>query len=173
MGKMSRKDIAELIGLGAIVASLVFVGLELRQTQKVAQASQYQDRMRTAFDYFFEVSTRDVWNEGQVERLRQRYDLSDLNVRDRMLLEEGNPKAIGDWWVIAEVNLMVFDNYHFQYQLGLSTDEAWQSQRNRLKGVLQTNSFAQQQIKHAGYRYRSSFVTVANELISEIEAENK
>ena len=34
MKSASWKDIAELIGLAAIVASLVFVGMELRQTQK-------------------------------------------------------------------------------------------------------------------------------------------
>jgi hypothetical protein len=36
--KSNWKDIAELIGLGAIVASLVFVGLQMRQEQIIARA---------------------------------------------------------------------------------------------------------------------------------------
>ena len=38
------KDIAELVGLVAIVASLVFVGLQLKQGQEIALATQYQAR---------------------------------------------------------------------------------------------------------------------------------
>jgi hypothetical protein len=34
------KDIAELIGITAIVASLIFVGIELRQSQRIAFAEQ-------------------------------------------------------------------------------------------------------------------------------------
>ena len=35
---MNWKDIAELLGIAAIVASLVFVGVQLRQDQKIAEA---------------------------------------------------------------------------------------------------------------------------------------
>ena len=38
------KDIAELTGIAAIVASLIFVGLQMRQTQVIAQATLYQMR---------------------------------------------------------------------------------------------------------------------------------
>ena len=37
MNKTNWKDTAELVGIAAIVASLVFVGLELRQTQQVTE----------------------------------------------------------------------------------------------------------------------------------------
>ena len=38
------KDIAELVGLAALVASLVFVGLQLKQSQDIAAATQFQAR---------------------------------------------------------------------------------------------------------------------------------
>ena len=47
MKKTDLKGIAELVGIAAIVASLVFVGLEIRQTQSALMASTYQAR---AFD---------------------------------------------------------------------------------------------------------------------------
>jgi len=37
------KDIAELIGITAIVASLIFVGLQLKQSQEIAMAAQYAE----------------------------------------------------------------------------------------------------------------------------------
>jgi len=40
MKPTSWKDIAELLGIAAIVASLIFVGLELRQSQRIAYAEQ-------------------------------------------------------------------------------------------------------------------------------------
>ena len=40
MNKADWKDTAELIGIAAIVASLTFVGLELRQSQRIAYAEQ-------------------------------------------------------------------------------------------------------------------------------------
>jgi hypothetical protein len=44
------KDIAELIGLVAIVASLIFVGLQLKQSQEIALATQYQARAETTMN---------------------------------------------------------------------------------------------------------------------------
>jgi hypothetical protein len=49
---MNRKDIAELMGLVAIVASLVFVGMQLRQAQDIAIAegftSHFSSRIEVA-----------------------------------------------------------------------------------------------------------------------------
>ena len=50
----SWKDVAELVGIIAIVASLIFVGLELRQSQQIAIAGQYQDRTDTYANMMFE-----------------------------------------------------------------------------------------------------------------------
>lgn len=36
------KEVAELVGLAAIVASLIFVGLQLKQSQDIALATQYR-----------------------------------------------------------------------------------------------------------------------------------
>ena len=48
------KSIAELIGIAAIVASLIFVGLQMRQSQEIAVASQYHDRTVLAVEWFHE-----------------------------------------------------------------------------------------------------------------------
>ncbi len=44
------KDVAELIGITAIVASLIFVGLQMKQSQEIAIAAQYHQRAALTVD---------------------------------------------------------------------------------------------------------------------------
>jgi hypothetical protein len=57
MKKLSLRDIAELIGFASIVASRIFVGLERRQAQQVAQIDAGATRATWIFD------NRDAINE--------------------------------------------------------------------------------------------------------------
>ena len=41
--RLNGKDIAEFVGIGAIVASLIFVGMQMRQTQEIAIADGYSE----------------------------------------------------------------------------------------------------------------------------------
>jgi len=52
MKQPNWKSVVELFGIGAIVASLVFVGLELRQSQNIAVAQLFQENtnVRLAVD---------------------------------------------------------------------------------------------------------------------------
>ena len=52
MNSTNWKDIAELVGISAIVASLVFVGLELRQSHEIAIAAEYQQRATSVIDQY-------------------------------------------------------------------------------------------------------------------------
>ena len=47
---MKWNDTAELIGIGAIVASLIFVGLQMRQEQKIARAQALSEYIATGVD---------------------------------------------------------------------------------------------------------------------------
>ena len=44
MKKVSLDVWIQLIGMLSIVASLIFVGLEMRQSHRIAEAGQYQER---------------------------------------------------------------------------------------------------------------------------------
>ena len=65
MKSVNWKDAAELVGMAAIVASLVFVGLQMRQTQDIALTESGWNRMLA------EIETRrnfkefpDIWKKG-------------------------------------------------------------------------------------------------------------
>jgi len=65
LNKMDWKGTAELIGLAAIVASLIFVGLQMRQDQEIAQAQALVDASAVVTDLnqFIE-NNKEVWIKG-------------------------------------------------------------------------------------------------------------
>jgi hypothetical protein len=52
MPSSNWKVIAELVGIGAIVASLIFVGPQMQQSQEIAIGAQYQDRANVAIENY-------------------------------------------------------------------------------------------------------------------------
>ena len=52
MPNKNWRDTAELFGIAAIVVSLIFVGLQMKQSQEIAIADQYQDRADAALNYY-------------------------------------------------------------------------------------------------------------------------
>ena len=46
------KHVTELVGITAIVASLIFVGLQLKQSQEIAVGDQYQARADAALEFY-------------------------------------------------------------------------------------------------------------------------
>ncbi len=62
---MDWKGTAELVGLAAIVASLIFVGLQMRQDQEIAEAQAYIDASAalTDLNQYIE-NNKEVWIKG-------------------------------------------------------------------------------------------------------------
>jgi hypothetical protein len=59
------KDIAELIGIAAIVISLIFVGLQLQQDREIATAQLFADYDNTVLEWGGLISdNHDVWSRG-------------------------------------------------------------------------------------------------------------
>ena len=71
MPSRNWKDIAELIGIGAIVASLIFVGLQMQQSQDIAIGAQYQERANAAVeDYMSQVQSDQalrIWGQRLID----------------------------------------------------------------------------------------------------------
>ena len=70
MKSLDWKTYAELIGVAAIVPSLIFVGLELRQSQRIALAAQYQARTDSGRQYFYESLASDYRIEDLAEDIQ-------------------------------------------------------------------------------------------------------
>ena len=172
MNLINQKNIVELVGIAAIVASLVFVGLELRQSQEIAIAAQYQERSNSATEFMYNRLESESESLRHAERTKSRgWPTGFLSDDDKMWLESHSPLewAEADTW--SAINLFIFDNYHFQYQSGFLNEEAWQSIRSRFFFIA-SSLFMRDTIVNRGDRWRVSFVELCLEMIGEIETEN-
>ena len=62
MSREQRKELLEAIGFVALIASLIFVGLQIRQEQTIARAQDAADFDDTMIEYARVINTnRDIW----------------------------------------------------------------------------------------------------------------
>lgn len=150
------KDIAELIGIAAIVASLIFVGLQMKQSQDIAIASQYHARAALSVQNFnAEMESGDLKFWGSRDQWAVDNDLS-IEDRGRAALR-------------AATYLTIVDNHYYQYEAGFLEEDIWQNQLNGLKGQLRRNGRLRNMIRARMNLYRPSFLNLANELLDEMD----
>ena len=149
----SWREYAELVGIVAIVGSLVFVGLQLKQSQDIAIAGQYQERYTSGIE-FFSTYSQDAWYTnliGQIE-LKDHPEAAGI-----FSLAGDTPEDVGRTLVLLQQLLSAFDNHHFQYTSGFMTEDGWQMQRGRFKEIVVTPQFYHLMQEHKHY-FRPSFL---------------
>ncbi len=101
-----------------VIGSLVFVGLEMRQSQRIALVNQIQQRSYTvqASISAFTEANKD-WFSAQFPALPTK-NLSEVEKDIRNVLNQA--------WFVYEAD-------YFQYSQGLMTDEVWQA---KLTGIV-------------------------------------
>ena len=151
------KDTAELIGIVAIVASLVFVGLQMKQSQEIAIATQYQERTAITIETMSVRSQMPDIVESIGAQLYEEFQ--------PYVLEQLSTTEIGQKWFAARLSLASFDNVHFQWQAGYLSDEGWDMQRRTLRHFLNTEPMGRFIIEQRDL-YRESFATLCKELVS-------
>jgi hypothetical protein len=85
------KDTAELVGIAAIVASLIFVGMQMRQEQKIAEAEIYAQSNQLAIELANLVNQdRGIWLRGIAgEKLNEEDEAVFENIYMAILLNYG------------------------------------------------------------------------------------
>ena len=113
-------DWMQVVGIFAVVVSLIFVGFQLKQSQDIAIAGQYQERQSVVIDYY-------SW-QGQSDEL-----VDDYGARHREHLDEDfgtensrSDRLIGLSYIQSRMRLSIYDNNHFQFESGFMTEESWQ-----------------------------------------------
>ncbi len=117
----------QVVGIFAVVVSLIFVGFQLKQSQDIAIAGQNQERQSVAFDYY-------AW-QGQIDEL-----VDDYGARHREHLDvdiglenSRSDRQIGFSYIRSRMRLSIYDNNHFQFHSGFMTAESWQPYLNLTK----------------------------------------
>ena len=116
MRKIDIQDLIQLLGMVGIIGSLIFVGLEMRQSQRIALAGQ--QALRTQFF----LDGVDALSEPQ----KSMQKLTGMSLGDIPVTEDYE-------WVLENVmhrNWWIFENDFVQYDLGLMDENVWQAKLN-------------------------------------------
>lgn len=166
--KTSTKQIAEYLGIAAVAASLIFVGMQLRLDGRVAMADQYATRAESVkADTRIKMESEEYlameakrwasgirpgwWNE-ELANLAEELDFSGTDVMMTYL--------------DRRLSLVQFDNLYFQYQQGLLEEGFWNGARRTMKNGMR------EPFTRAIYELQAARLTpVVRELLAEIESE--
>ena len=172
MANKNWKDTAELIGIAAIVASLIFVGLQMQQSQEIAIADQYQDRADAALEWYLGRIQSSTAMALTASRISDNATSASSPPAIKVALDSEGPEIVAFRYLAYRSNLTMFDNYHFQYERGFLTEEAWRAFRVRLKDVLSTDVTAAMYRQQATH-WRQSFQDLCSQILAEIDTESK
>jgi hypothetical protein len=112
MKKISLEVWIQLIGIISIVASLTFVGLEMRQSQRIALVSQIQERSYAAS------AEMNAFTEANLDWFSGKFSIppmSELTTEQKAARNSENQS-----WFFYEAD-------YFQYSQGLMTEPVWQA----------------------------------------------
>ena len=112
MKKLDVQDLIQLLGMIGIIGSLIFVGLEMRQSQMIAQAGQNQERMGAATDMV------NTMNEVVADFQSLVFE-NNTNYKDYLSEKEIIQRNF------FHIFLFTYENDHFQYSRGLMPQEVW------------------------------------------------
>jgi hypothetical protein len=170
MKKQDWKSVGELIGVVAIVASLIFVGLQLKQAQEIAIADQYQNRADAALEFYLALLQTDRALELFANGIETQIEAGTATPEMVNAFEDEGGKLLATRYLIYRSNMTAFDNYYFQYEQGFMTEDAWQPFRQRLKNLLSSElraSFYEQMRLDV----RATFRTLCDEILAELRAD--
>ncbi len=169
MPSRNWKDIAELIGIGAIVASLIFVGLQMQQSQEIAIGAQYQERVNAAVENYMSQIQSDqaltIWGQ----RLIDAASSGSYPIVIKNLIETAGPESVAVTYLLYRSRMAMMDNCHFQYESGFMTEDAWLAMRRRLRNLLSDDIFAAM-YRSESWHFRSSFQEESSQLLAELDA---
>jgi len=147
-------DWLQIVGLSGVIGSLVFVGLQLKQTQAIALSENYQNRLAAGVDLNVGLINSADFLSGVSKVYRD--SASELTMQEAVALE---------WYFGSD--LMIVENNHLQYQSGFLPQEHWQRNLRDLECALTVPLFRETALS---WDFRDSFRQVLSEVIRNIPA---
>jgi hypothetical protein len=170
MKTMNWKDVVEFIGITAIVASLIFVGLQMKQSQEIAVAAQYQERANTAIEYYLAHMNEPAVSDRGRRMIEGGY-YDSLPATTQELIATMTPETIALTYLRFRTSMNLQDNNYYQYESGFMTEAAWQAQLNRFRKLFSNELFVET-YKMEKVEYRQSFQDLCDKILTE-SARNK
>lgn len=142
MDSTKLNDWIQIVGIFGVMASLVFVGLQLKQSHQIALADIYQARTTALVDFTNTMGSNELaltafakLANGEIDQVNEVENLA------------------SDW--MATSVLVMWENSHYQYRLGFLPEEHWA----RIKGDIEMQ--LSNPLWGPYFRSRKSFMTEA------------
>ena len=157
MDSAKLNDWLQVVGLFGVIASLIFVGLQMKQDREVAVLAAYQARTDTTVEMTLAMATDPVLRSAWAKVLQGAE--APLTPDENMALFAHNSAL-----------LYGFENVYYQFQSGFLPEAHWQKTRALLKRLL-SDTPLRAQIDQNTVIWREPFVELVNEINAEIDAE--
>jgi len=155
MNSQKINDWLQIVGLFGVIGSLIFVGLQLRQTQAIALSETYYNRTATSVDATVGVMSSPEALSGISRIYRNEFDKLTM------------PEAVALEYLIAN-SLTTIENNHLQYQAGFLSQEHWDKNLKELDCTLTVPLFRE---VAASWSFRDSFAAVIADALQKIPAD--
>ena len=142
------KLIIEIIGIAAIVASLIFVGLQMRQTHEIALVTLTQMRS----DAGRELATAQIGSEPLLSIDRK------VQAGEALTPYETMTRSLQPFVFFNQ-----FENSHFLYTTGYITEEQWQSDLAAINYYMTIEPYYRQYWDDYKHIFRESYVASIEE----------
>jgi len=151
MNKEKLNDRLQLAASIGVILSLIFVGLEIQQSREIAIADIYQQRAAMIIDVNSLQLSSEILHEAR------------MKAEAGEILTSVEQDLIDDNW---NLGLNYAENVHFQFQIGLLSEEQWASTSNNLRGRARDPQFVEWWSRERT-SWRKSFADIIDQLIEE------
>ena len=158
MNTAKLNDWLQVVGLFGVIASLVFVGLQMKQDREIALSAATQARTETTI--------QNILGNASNPILATALDKIEAGETESLLLSERNALQLS-----YQASLYNLENSHYQYTNGFISEEKWVASREALKSLLRPSYAARLVYESNPASWRESFQQVVDELIREIDSE--
>ena len=158
MNATKLNDWMQVVGIFAVVASLIFVGLEMRQAQEISMSQAYQSRAAAVVEW----DSAFAANPAALSAQRKAAD----GAADEITTEEYEALR---YTLLGVFNL--YDNAHYQYQKGFVSQEFWGMTRGNLKSQMMNPVASAIFLKKVDQGIRPDFRDVVLKISNELEAQ--
>jgi len=158
MNSAKLNDWLQVIGLFGVIASLLFVGLQMKQDREIALSQATQARTDTTIQSIMGAAENPYY----------------MAAIDKISGGESDDLTASETYAIrmqSIASLFNFENSHFQYEQGFIAPERWSATRETLKNLMKLPWGPRSQYEAAPDAWRNPFRDVVDELIKEIDAE--
>lgn len=147
-----------MVGIFAVVASLIFVGLQMQLDREIALSAATQARTDTTIQDIAAAASNPIYMSA--------IDKIELGEVDSLLPSE--KRAV---FMHGAATLFNFENVHYQYLSGYVTEERWEATREALTGLLRFKHGPRQTYEQNPAAWTESFQIVVDALIAELNSE--